>query len=170
MYLKHTYKKLSKVGFMIVKGLREELVAQKHNATHKLSNSLKPRVKGKSGVMDIVTSKLYWRAVNNPKAAEKSNIDEIKKWVAVKGLPPSSAYPILEKLNTNEKTNRKGFYGKPYVRWTEGNNLQRTDFAGITAKKYKNKVATELAPAIGKDVVAMIKKEIKQNNRKAKTT
>ena len=37
MYLKHTYKKLSKVGFMIVKGLREELVAQKHNATHKLN-------------------------------------------------------------------------------------------------------------------------------------
>ena len=149
MYLKHTYKKLSKVGFMIVKGLREELVAQKHNATHKLSNSLKPRVKGKSGVMDIVTSKLYWRAVNNPKAAAKN-------------LPESAVSGIFNKL-------KNMFYGKPYVRWTEGNNLQRTDFAGITARKYKNKVATELAPAIGKDVVAMIRKEIKQNYKRAKT-
>ena len=37
--LKHTYKKLSKVGFMIVDGLRQELKDQKHNATKKLSNS-----------------------------------------------------------------------------------------------------------------------------------
>jgi len=162
MYLKNTYKKLSQVGFMIVKGLREELVAQKHNATHKLSNSLKPRVKGKSGVMDIVTSKLYWRAVNNPKAAEKPNLLEIKKWVAAKNLPQSAVGGIFNKL-------KNMFYGKPYVYWTEGNNLKRTDFAGITARKYKNKVATELAPAIGKDVVAMIRKEIKQNYKRAKT-
>ena len=169
MYLKNTYKKLSKVGFMIVKGLRQELKDQQHNATHKLSNSLKPKVKGKSGVMDIITSKLYWKAVNNPKAAKKSNIDEIKKWVAVKGLPPSSAYPILEKLNTNKKTNRKGFYGQPYVYWTEGNNLRRTDFAGHTARKFSAKVAVELAPAIGQDVADMIKKAIKKNIPKAKT-
>jgi hypothetical protein len=65
--LKHTYKKLSKVGFLIVKGLRQELVEQKHNATGKLSNSLKPKVEGKSGIMNIITSKLYWKAVNNPK-------------------------------------------------------------------------------------------------------
>ena len=162
MNLNHTYKKLSQVGFMIVKGLREELVNQKHNATYKLSNSLKPRVKGKSGVMDIVTSKLYWRAVNNPKAAEKPNLLEIKKWVAAKNLPQSAVGGIFNKL-------KNMFYGKPYVYWTEGNNLKRTDFAGITAKKYKNKVATELAPAIGKDVVAMIRKEIKQNYKRAKT-
>lgn len=169
MNLKNTYKELSKVGFMIVDGLRQELKDQKHNATHKLSNSLKPKVKGKSGVMDIITSKLYWKAVNNPKAAKKSNIDEIKKWVAVKGLPSSSAYPILQKLNNNKNTNRRGFYGKPYVYWTEGNNLRRTDFAGHTARKFKNKVAVKLAPSIGKDVASMIRKEIKQNIPKAKT-
>ena len=163
MYLKHTYKKLSKVGFMIVKGLREELVAQKHNATHKLSNSLKPKVKGKSGVMDIITSKLYWRAVNNPKAAEKPNLLEIKKWVAAKNLPQSAVGGIFNKL-------KNMFYGKPYVYWTEGNNLKRTNFAGITAIKYKNKVALELAPAIGQDVADMIRKEIKKNIPKAKTS
>ena len=163
MYLKNTYKKLSQVGFMIVKGLKEELVAQKHNATHKLSNSLKPRVKGKSGVMDIVTSKLYWRAVNNPKAAEKPNLLEIKKWVAAKNLPQSAVGGIFNKL-------KNMFYGKPYVYWTEGNNLKRTNFAGITAIKYKNKVALELAPAIGQDVADMIRKEIKKNIPKAKTS
>ena len=160
--LKHTYKKLSKVGFMIVEGLRQELKDQKHNATKKLSNSLKPKVEGKSGIMNIITSKLYWKIVNNPKFAKPANLKEIKKWVAAKGLPESSAYPITEKLNNNKKTNRRGFYGKPYVYWTEGNNLRRTDFAGYTARKLKGKVAEELAPAIGKDVSDMIRKEFRK--------
>jgi|TARA_R110002074_G_scaffold116668_1_gene248160 hypothetical protein len=161
MYLKNTYKKLSKVGFMIVKGLRQELKDQQHNATHKLSNSLKPKVKGKSGVMDIITSKLYWKAVNNPAFAKPANINEIKKWLSAKGLPISSAPAITKKLKNN--------YGKPYVYWTEGNNLRRTDFAGHTARKFSAKVAVELAPAIGQDVADMIKKAIKKNIPKAKT-
>ena len=161
MYLKNTYKKLSKVGFMIVKGLRQELKDQQHNATHKLSNSLKPKVKGKSGVMDIITSKLYWKAVNNPAFAKPANINEIKKWLSAKGLPVSSAPAITKKLKNN--------YGKPYVYWTEGNNLRRTDFAGHTARKFSAKVAVELAPAIGQDVADMIKKAIKKNIPKAKT-
>lgn len=150
--LKHTYRKLSKVGFMIVKGLRQELVEQKHNATHKLSNSLKPKVKGKSGVMDIITSKLYWKAVNNPKFAKKYNYDEIKKWVIQKGIDPKAAGRIYNKLKN------KG-YGQPYVYWTEGNALRRTDFAGHTARKFKSKVAEELAPAVGDDVADMMRKE-----------
>ena len=161
MYLKNTYKKLSKVGFMTVKGLRQELKDQQHNATHKLSNSLKPKVKGKSGVMDIITSKLYWRAVNNPSFAKPANINEIKKWLSAKGLPVSSAPAITKKLKNN--------YGKPYVYWTEGNNLRRTDFAGHTARNFSAKVAIELAPAIGDDVAEMIRKQIKKNIPKAKT-
>ena len=146
---------------MIVKGLRQELKDQQHNATHKLSNSLKPKVKGKSGVMDIITSKLYWKAVNNPAFAKPANINEIKKWLSAKGLPISSAPAITKKLKNN--------YGKPYVYWTEGNNLRRTDFAGHTARKFSAKVAVELAPAIGQDVADMIKKAIKKNIPKAKT-
>ncbi len=153
--LKHTYKKLSKVGFMIVDGLRQELKDQKHNATKKLSNSLKPKVEGKSGIMNIITSKLYWKAVNNPAFAKPSNLNEIKKWVSSKGLPISAAGSILNKLL------KKG-YGKPYVYWTEGNNLRRTDFAGYTARKLKGKVAEQLAPAIGKDVADMIRKEFRK--------
>jgi hypothetical protein len=152
--LKHTYKKLSKVGFMIVEGLRQELKDQKHNATHKLSNSLKPKVKGKSGVMDIITSKLYWKAVNNPAFAKPANINQIKKWLSAKGLPVSSAPAITKKLKSN--------YGKPYVYWTEGNSLRRTDFAGHTARKLKGKVAEQLAPAIGDDVADMMRKELRK--------
>lgn len=158
--LKHTYKKLSQVGFMIVEGLRKELEEQKHNASNKLSNSLKPKVEGKSGIMNIITSKLYWKAVNNPEFAKKANISQIREWVANKGLPISSAGRVLNKLL------KKG-YGKPYVYWTEGNTLRRTDFAGHTARKFKSKVAEELAPAIGDDVADMIRKEIKKIKPKA---
>jgi hypothetical protein len=158
--LKHTYKKLSQVGFMIVEGLRKELEEQKHNASNKLSNSLKPKVEGKSGIMNIITSKLYWKAVNNPKFAKKANLSQIRKWVTNKGLPISAAGNILNKLL------KKG-YGKPYVYWTEGNNLRRTDFAGHTARKFKSKVAEELAPAIGDDVADMIRKQIKKIKPKA---
>jgi len=151
--LKHTYKKLSQVGFMIVEGLRKELEEQKHNASNKLSNSLKPKIEGKSGIMNVITSKLYWKAVNNPKFAKKANLAEIRKWVSSKGLPISAAANVLNKLL------KKG-YGKPYVYWTEGNSLRRTDFAGHTARKFKSKVAEELAPAIGKDVAEIIRKEL----------
>ena len=153
--LKHTYKKLSKVGFMIVEGLRQELKDQKHNATHKLSNSLKPRVKGKSGVMDIITSKLYWKVVNNPKFAKNYNYNEIKKWVIQKKINPKAAGRIYNKLKN------KG-YGKPYVYWTEGNTIERTDFAGHTARRLKGKVAEQLAPAIGDDVADMMRKEFRK--------
>ena len=153
--LKHTYRKLSKVGFMIVEGLRKELEEQKHNASNKLSNSLKPKVEGKSGIMNIITSKLYWKAVNNPKFAKKANLLQIRKWVINKGLPISAAGNILNKLL------KKG-YGKPYVYWTEGNNLRRTDFAGYTARKYKSQIAEQLAPAIGDDVANMIRKELRK--------
>ena len=163
--LKHTYKKLSKVGFMIVDGLRQELKDQKHNATHKLSNSLKPKVKGKSGVMDIITSKLYWKAVNNPAFAKPASLKAIESWVKNKGSKGgfSNSPENIKKtaiLVYNKLKNK--FYGKPYVYWTEGNNLRRTDFAGHTARKLKGKVAEELAPAIGKDVADMIRKEFRK--------
>mgnify|MGYP003648576272 FL=1 len=172
MYLKNTYKKLSKVGFMIVKGLRQELKDQQHNATHKLSNSLKPKVKGKSGVMDIITSKLYWKAVNNPAFAKPASLKAIESWVKSKGSKggfPNSPESIKKTAILVYNKLKNKFYGKPYVYWTEGNNLKRTDFAGHTARKLKGKVAEQLAPAIGQDVADMIRKAIKKNIPKAKT-
>ena len=58
----------------------------------------------------------------------------------------------------------RGFYGKPYVYWTEGNSLRRTNFAGYVANKFSKNVASKLAPSVGVDVANMIAKKIKQNN------
>ena len=85
---------------------------------------------------------------HNAKFAQKPNFGAIKKWVSVKGLPPSAAVPVFRKLQRN--------YGKPYVLWQEGNSLRRTNFAGYVANKFKAKIVNTLAPAIGKDVAKLI--------------
>ena len=157
---KNTLKRLGSIGVMLRKGLQDELKAQKHNATGRLSRGLKYQVK--DNVLSIISSVSYWKAVNNPSFAKIPNLDEIKKWLNAKNLK-GSAVAILRKLQ------KKG-YGKPYSFWTEGNSLRRTDFAGYTANKFKKKVVKELSPAIGKDVADMIRSQIKKNNPKARVS
>ena len=156
---KKTLKKLKGVGKMLKVGLQKELIAQKHNATGRLSRGLRSEVKGTT--LNIISSVSYWKAVNNPKFAKTPNFREVLKWVQAKGLPLSSAQPIFKKL--------RGVYGKPYVFWTEGNNLRRTNFAGYVANKFKSKVAGELAVSIGEDAASMIREKIK-NNTKSKVS
>ncbi len=164
---KHTNITLREVGGLLRVKLQDELKAQKHNATGRLSRGLKYNViKRGMSVLNITSSVDYWKAVNNPKFAKKTNIEVIKKWVKTKGMPESAAYPILQKLTNNTKTNRRGYYGKPYAYWTEGNDLRRTNFAGYVANKYKKEVASKLAPSIGVDVANMIADQIKKNNPK----
>ena len=154
--LKRTKKTLTEVGFILKKGLQDELKAQKHNATGRLSRGLKQHVKDTT--VSVISSVAYWKAVNNPKFAKKPNFSAILSWVRAKRLPISSAEPIFRKL--------QGFYGQPYVFWTEGNNLRRTNFAGYVANKFSKEVAIKLAPSIGKDVATMIADQIKKNNPK----
>ena len=156
---KKTLKELRVVGQMLKVGLQKELIAQKHNATGRLSRGLNYEVKGQT--LNVTSSVDYWRAVNNPKFAKTPNFREVLRWVQVKGLPISSAEAIFKKL--------RGFYGKPYVYWTEGNNLRRTNFAGYVANKFSKEVAKKLAPSIGEDVASMIREKIK-NNTKAKVS
>ena len=151
--LKRTNKTLIEVGFMLRKGLQDELKEQKHNATGKLSRGLKYHIK--NNVLSIMSSVSYWKAVNNPLFAKIPNLNAIQRWMNVKGLK-GSATSILRKL--------KSHYGKPYSFWTEGNKLRRTDFAGYTANKLKDKIVQKLAPSIGKDVADMIAEQIKKNN------
>jgi len=156
---KKTLKELKVVGQMLKVGLQKELIAQKHNATGRLSRGLNYEVKG--NVLNVMSSVSYWKAVNNPKFAKSPNFREVLKWVQAKGLPVSSAEAIFKKL--------RGFYGQPYVYWTEGNNLRRTNFAGYVANKFSKEVANKLAPSIGSDVASMIREKIK-NNTKAKVS
>ena len=159
---KKTLKELKVVGQMLKVGLQKELIAQKHNATGRLSRGLKYNViKRGLSILNITSSVAYWKAVNNPKFAKAPNFREVLKWVQAKGLSISSAEPIFKKL--------RGFYGKPYVYWTEGNNLRRTNFAGYVANKFSKQVAIKLAPSIGEDVASMIREKIK-NNTKAKVS
>ena len=156
---KKTLKKLKGIGQMLKVGLQKELIAQKHNATGRLSRGLRYEVKGTT--LNVISSVSYWKAVNNPSFAKVPNFSEIQRWVSIKGLPLNSAVSIFRKL--------KSHYGKPYAYWTEGNNLRRTNFAGYVAKKFKKDVAKRLAPSLGADVASMIREQIK-NNTKAKTS
>ena len=156
MKLKRTDKTLIEVGFMLRKGLQDELKAQKHNATGKLSRGLRYHIK--NNVLSIMSSVSYWKAVNNPLFAAVPNLSAIQSWMKSKNMT-GSALPILRKLQN------KG-YGKPYSFWTEGNKIRRTDFAGYTANKFKDKIVAKLAPSIGKDIADMIAAQIKKNNPK----
>ncbi len=160
---KKTLKKLKGVGQMLKVGLQKELIAQKHNATGRLSRGLNYKVKGTT--LNVMSSVSYWKAVNNPKFAKTPNYNAIASWVrAKKGIEstPAAITRIYAKML------RKG-YGKPYVFWTEGNNLRRTNFAGYVANKFSKEVAIKLAPSIGEDVASMIREKIK-NNTKAKVS
>ena len=153
---KNTLKQLGNIGVILRKGLQDELKAQKHNATGRLSRGLRYEVKG--NVLNVMSSASYWKAVNNPLFAAVPNLSAIQSWMNSKNMI-GSPVPILRKLKD------KG-YGKPYSVWTEGNRLRRTDFAGYTARKFKDKIVDKLAPSIGKDVADMIAEQIKKNNPK----
>ena len=160
---KKTLKELQVVGQMLKVGLQKELIAQKHNATGRLSRGLKYHIKG--NVLNIYSSVSYWKAVNNPKFAKTPNYNAIASWVrAKKGInaTPATIMRIYAKML------RKG-YGQPYVFWTEGNSLRRTNFAGYVANKFSKEVAKKLAPSIGEDVASMIREKFK-NNTKAKVS
>ena len=160
---KKTNRTLIEVGFMLRKGLRQELIDQKHNATGKLSRGLRYHIKG--NVLSIHSSVSYWKAVNNPKFAKTPNYNAIASWaIAKKGIKATSA--SITRIYA--KMLRQG-YGQPYVFWTEGNNLRRTNFAGYVANKFSKEVAIKLAPSIGEDVASMIREKIK-NNTKAKVS
>ena len=161
MKLKHTTRKLNDFGRSLILSIRKELKQQQHIASGKLLRSFKaPRAK--DGVLNITSSVSYWQVVNNPKFAKNYNYNELLNWVKLKRIPVSAVGRILNKLKN------KG-YGKPYVFWTEGNTIERTDFAGIIARNNKEQIAKELAPSIGVDVALMISEQIRKNTN-AKVT
>tara|TARA_R100001460_G_scaffold96535_1_gene138948 strand:+ start:865 stop:1359 length:495 start_codon:yes stop_codon:yes gene_type:complete len=155
MKLTHTTRKLNDFGRTLILAIRKELKQQQHIASGNLLRSFKsPRAK--NGVLNIMSSVAYWKAVNNPKFAKNYNYNELLKWVKLKRIPVSAVGRIINKLKN------KG-YGKPYVYWSEGNTIERTDFAGIVARNNKEQIAKELAPSIGVDVALMISEQIRKN-------
>jgi len=173
MKLKRTNKTLIEVGFMLRKGLQDELKFQKHNATGKLSRGLRYHIK--NSTLSIISSVSYWKAVNNPLFAKIPNLGAIKSWIKAKeGNGTFVAHPlgispemILKRMEVAGYGNRNfdGSMREPYWYYKEGNKLpRRTNFAGYTASKFKDKIVAKLAPSIGKDVADMIAEQIKKNN------
>jgi hypothetical protein len=160
MLLKNTNRRLDIVGKIIVKGLREELKQQKHVASGSLSSSIKALKdnKGKEQILNVISThnKKYWQVVNNPsRYTFKVSYNDIKRWAATKGIPETAVPAIYNKLKNK-------FYGKPYVYWTGGNNLRRTDFVGYTTRKLKKRINHEVMVGIKQDAVQMVKDNIKK--------
>ena len=167
----NTYNKLNVVGDIIIKGLQDTLRLQRHNATGALSNSLKKKRRKNALTLNVITNKKYWKIVNNGKAAFNPNLNEIYKWVVAKGIKgsgssknPSAMQQRGIALRIAKNIARKGIPSKPYVVWTEGNKLQRTNFAGVTKEKKTNEVVNQIQGGLVSDVVRMIKNEINKNS------
>jgi len=162
---KHTSKQLGRVTNLLIKGLKSQLKLQEYYATGKLNRSFAGTIsKGKNLILDVTSSKHYWRVVNDPKVAFSVNKQNIIRWMNTKGLDKKYAQAIYNRLNRGIYANRKANGKEDYGYWSYGNSLQRSNFAGITAKENSKKIAQELAPSIGKDVADMIAAQIKKNN------
>jgi hypothetical protein len=144
MKFNNTYKEFTKISKLIIKDLRNQLKEQKHIASGKLSRSftgVQEKISGDNIILNITSSKDYWRVVNDPNVAFTVNKQNIIRWVNKKGLDRNFANAIYKRL-------ARGIYGKEkekYVYWKEGNNIQRTNFAGIVAKENSQKIGEELA-------------------------
>ena len=163
MKWQNTYKKLNAVGDILIRGLQDTLRFQRHNATGKLSRSFKKERKQKSLTLNVITNKKYWKIVNNGKAAFKPNLAEIYRWVMVKGIKAAGLGQMGIAKRIARRIQKKGIPSKPYVVWTEGNTLKRTDFAGVTKEKKKKEVARQLTGGVVADVVKMVRSEIRKN-------
>ena len=158
---------LGKVTTLLIKGLKSQLKLQEYYATGKLNRSFSGTIsKGKNLVLDVTSSKHYWRVVNDPRVAFSVNKQNIIRWMNTKGLDKKYAEAIYRRLKSGIYANKKANGKENYRYWSYGNSLQRSNFAGITAKENSAKVAQELAPSIGKDVADMISEQIKKNNPK----
>jgi len=179
---KKTNRALTEVGKTLRVKLQDELKFQKHNATGRLSSSLKYNViKRGMSVLNITSSVSYWRAVNNPKFAKIPNLNTIVRWMGQRSIKGgiNSAIAILNRLSNGKKEGQKANYGnktypnnimrQPYITYEAGNRVRRTNFAGYVANKFSKQVAIKLAPSIGEDVASMIREKIK-NNTKAKVS
>ena len=108
MKFNNTYKEFTKISKLIIKDLRSQLKEQKHIASGKLSRSftgVQEKISGDNIILNITSSKDYWRVVNDPNVAFTVNKQNIIRWVNKKGLDRNFANAIYKRL-------ARGIYGK----------------------------------------------------------
>ena len=165
MNFKNTYKEFNKISKLIIKGLRQQLLLQEYYSTGKLSRSftgVQEKISGDNLILNITSSKDYWRVVNDPKVAFSVNKQNIIRWMNKKGLDKNFASAVYKRLARGVYGNLKANGKENYVYWQHGNTLTRSNFAGIVAKEKSNQIGQELAQSIGEDVADMIRQEIKK--------
>ena len=95
----NTYKSFGSVSKLIIKDLRGQLRLQEYHATGKLSRSFTGvQQKGKNLILNITSSKDYWRVVNDPRVAFSVNKQNIIRWMNTKGLDSRFAQAVYKRL------------------------------------------------------------------------
>ena len=165
MNFKNTYKQFGVITNLIIKGLRKQLSIQEYYSTGKLSRSftgVSEKLKNDNIILNITSSKDYWKVVNDPRVAFSVNKQNIVRWMNTKGLDKNFASAVYKRLARGVYGNMKANGKENYVYWKHGNTLTRSNFAGIVAKENSQKIGEELAQSIGDDVADMIRKELKK--------
>jgi len=114
--------------------VEDELEAQGHNATGKLSKSLRNEV-SKTAINGYAED--YSVFVNNrsrPHGFNKVGVDNLREWLKVKGIPEAALWPIIKTIE-KEGTPTRGSY-------KHSKNGRRTDFVSVVINDNK-KVITE---------------------------
>ena len=110
MKFNNTYKQFNNVSKIIIKGLRKQLLLQEYYSTGKLSRSftgVQEKISGDNIILNITSSKDYWRVVNNPKVAFSVNRQNIIRWMNKKGLDTDFAGRIIARLKRGVYGNKK---------------------------------------------------------------
>lgn len=122
----------------LVDALKAELARQLHNATGAASESIHIE---KSGVLEwsiIGNSYLYW--VNfGRKPGKWPDIKAIKQWVEIKNIGNGEDVDTIAFLIARA-IKEKGSPAKPYVVWTAGNSIDRTDFVTRVLKDHEQEI------------------------------
>ena len=122
----------------LVDALKAELARQQHNATGAASESIHIEESGLLEWSIIGNAYLYW--VNfGRQPGEWPNIAAIRQWVEVKNIGNGKDVNTIAFLIARA-IKEKGTPAKPYVVWTAGNSIDRTDFVTRVLKDHEQEI------------------------------
>ena len=140
-----------RVNSMVV----SELEQQGHNATGKLSKSLRNEV-DRTSINGYAED--YSVFVNNrsrPHFFNKAGIENLKEWLRVKGIPAEALWPIIKTIE-KEGTPTRGSY-------KFSKNGRRTDFVTVVLTEKKNiiteSVNEQLLDVLGSSISDILNKQ-----------
>lgn len=134
-----------------------ELEAQGHNATGKLSKSLRNEVSQTSIKGYAEDYSIFVNNRSRPHAFNKAGIEALSEWLKVKNIPQAALWPIIKTIQ-KEGTPTAGSY-------RHSKNGRRTDFVSVILNEKKN-VITE---AVNEQLLSVLGSSISDILSKQKT-